>query len=167
MEVGKHSLEVENIEEQKDKVELGLHNITHGFERDIEATITKVVDGSLRSGKRVEFKGSLVIIGDVNAGAEVIAEEHIIILGTLRGLAHAGAKGNRKAMIIANEIDATQIRIANIVKEKEMPIFEEEPEEENDKKKKKSKKEEEVPEEEFYEDIKTRAYIKDNEIVLE
>lgn len=165
MEVGKHSLEAENIVE-KDKVELGLHNITHGFERDIEATITKVIDGSLRSGKRVEFKGSLVIIGDVNAGAEVVAEEHIIILGTLRGLAHAGAKGNRKAMIIANEIDATQIRIANIVKEKEMPVFEEEQEEENDKKKK-SKKEEETIEENFYEEIKTRAYIKDNEIVIE
>ena len=115
MEIGKHSLESENFGEES-ATELGLHTITHGFEKDIEATITKVVDGSLRSGKRIEFKGTLVILGDVNAGAEVIAEEHIIILGTLRGLAHAGAKGNRKAMIVANEIDATQIRIANIVK---------------------------------------------------
>lgn len=167
MEFGKHSLEVETGEKDE-KVELGLHTITHGFERDIEETVTKVIDGSLRSGKRVEFKGSLVIIGDVNAGAEVIAEEHIIILGTLRGLAHAGAKGNRKAMIVANEIDATQIRIANIVKEMEKPVFEEDIEEEDiSDKKKKSKKEEEIEYNDFYNDVKTRAFVKDNEIVLE
>lgn len=167
MEFGKHSLETEEAIEEK-KTELGLHTITHGFERDIEHTITKVIDGSLRSGKRIEFKGSLVILGDVNAGAEVIAEEHIIILGTLRGLAHAGAKGNRKAMIVANEIDARQIRIANIVKEIEMPVFNEPEEEEEGKKKGKSKKEEELIDyADFYDDIKTRAFIKDNEIVLE
>ena len=171
MEFGKHSLETEETVEEK-KTELGLHTITHGFERDIEHTITKVIDGSLRSGKRIEFKGSLVILGDVNAGAEVIAEEHIIILGTLRGLAHAGAKGNRKAIIVANEIDARQIRIANIVKEIEEPTFNENDETEESegrgKKKGKAKKEEEIPDyEEFYDDIKTRANIKDNEIVLE
>lgn len=174
MEYGKHSMETEiNEEERRKKAELGLHIITHGFERDIEETVTKIVDGSLRSGKRVEFHGTIVVVGDVNAGAEVIAEEHIIVLGAIRGLVHAGAKGNRKAMIIANEIDAPQIRIADIVKEKEMPVFEAEEEEVLDKKEKKSKKlkkqEEPAPEEfeDYDEDIKTRAYIKENEIVLE
>ena len=100
METAKHSMETE-----EEKVELGIHTITHGFNRKIEATITKIIDGSIRSGKRIEFDGSLVIIGDVNAGAEVIASEHIIIFGTLRGLAHAGARGNREAKIITNEID--------------------------------------------------------------
>ena len=177
MEIGKHSLESENFEEGNTS-ELGLHTITHGFEKDIEATITKVIDGSLRSGKRIEFKGTLVILGDVNAGAEVIAEEHIIILGTLRGLAHAGAKGNRKAIIAANEIDATQIRIANIVKEMERPVYdydefdddENSKEDKKDSKKRgKNKKQDDILlEEEYYDDyIKTRAYIKDNEIVLE
>lgn len=58
-------------------------------------------------------------MGDVNGGAEVIAGENIIILGTLRGLAHAGAKGNRKATIAATIIEAPQIRISNLVKEVE------------------------------------------------
>lgn len=53
----------------------------------------------------------------MNAGAEVIAGENIIILGNLRGLAHAGAKGNKQAIIAANSIDCPQIRIANIIKE--------------------------------------------------
>lgn len=166
MENGRHSMETE----ENKKTELGLHIISHGFEKDINESIMKVIDGSLRSGKRVEFEGSLVIIGDVNAGAEVIAQDHIIILGTLRGLAHAGAKGNRKAKIFANEIDAPQIRIADIVKEKEMPVYDdlEEEEEKTDKKAKKNKKEEDYEDEYYdYYDIKTRAYINDNEIILE
>lgn len=167
MEIGKHSLETEE-EEVKQKRELGLHTITHGYDKEIQETITKVFDGSLRSGKKLEYEGSLVIIGDINAGAEVIAGDHIIVLGTIRGLAHAGAKGNRKAMIIANEIDVAQIRIADIVKQIEKPVFdEEEDEEENKKTKKKDKKQEEIEEDEFDDYIKTRAYVENGEIVLE
>ena len=59
----------------------------------------------------------MVVIGDVNPGAEVIAGENIIILGDLRGLAHAGAKGNRDAIIEAVSIYATQIRIADSVQD--------------------------------------------------
>lgn len=96
---------------------LGLHGIKKVFEKDIENSETKFYKGSLRSGQKIEFEGSLVILGDVNAGAEVIASENIVVLGELRGLAHAGAKGNKKAIIASNEIDSPQIRIANIVKE--------------------------------------------------
>ena len=53
----------------------------------------------------------------MNYGAEVIAGENIIVTGTLRGLAHAGANGNKKAIISANSIDCIQVRIANVVKE--------------------------------------------------
>ena len=96
---------------------LGLHGIKKVFEKDIENSETKFHKGSLRSGQKIEFEGSLVVLGDVNAGAEVIAGENIVVLGVLRGLAHAGAKGNIKAIIASNEIDCPQIRIANIVKE--------------------------------------------------
>ena len=65
----------------------------------------------------MEAEGSLVILGDVNAGAEVIASDNIVVLGNLRGLAHAGAKGNREAIISAGLIDTVQMRIADIVKE--------------------------------------------------
>lgn len=96
---------------------LGLHGIKKSFYKEIATSETKFHKGSLRSGQRIEFEGSLVIIGDVNPGAEVIAGENIIILGELRGLAHAGAKGNRDAIIEAVQISATQLRIADIVKE--------------------------------------------------
>lgn len=96
---------------------LGLHGIKKSFYKEIATSETRFHKGSLRSGQRIEFEGSLVIIGDVNPGAEVIAGENIIVLGNLRGLAHAGAKGNRDAIIEAVEIEATQIRIADIVKE--------------------------------------------------
>lgn len=98
---------------------LGLHGITKTYNKEIATSETKFHKGSVRSGKKVEFEGSLVILGDVNDGAEVIAGENIVILGILRGLAHAGAKGNKDAMIAASSIEAPQLRIANIVKERE------------------------------------------------
>lgn len=104
---------------------LGLHGIKRVFEKDIQNSETKFHKGSLRSGQKIEFEGSLVVLGDVNAGAEVIAGENIVVLGILRGLAHAGAKGNKKAIIASNEIDCPQIRIANIVKEIERDELEE------------------------------------------
>ena len=96
---------------------LGLHGIKKTFYKEVATSETKFHKGSLRSGQKIEFEGSLVIIGDVNAGAEVVASENIIVLGNLRGLAHAGAKGNKDAIIEAVEIDAVQIRIADKVKE--------------------------------------------------
>ncbi len=80
---------------------LGLHSIRKTFEKEIAISETKFHRGSLRSGQKIESEGSLVIIGDVNSGAEVIASDNIIVLGALRGLAHAGAKGNKQAIIAA------------------------------------------------------------------
>ena len=96
---------------------LGLSSITHTFKPEIAISETKFHRGSLRSGQRLETEGSIVIIGDVNSGAEVIASDNIVVVGTLRGLAHAGAKGNKNAIIAAGKLDAVQIRISNIVKE--------------------------------------------------
>ena len=93
---------------------LGLYGIQETYCREISTSETKFHRGSLRSGQRLEFEGSIVILGDVNGGAEV---GNVVILGTLRGLAHAGANGNKSAIIAANSIETLQIRIANIVKE--------------------------------------------------
>lgn len=98
---------------------LGLHGIKKTFAEEIRSSETKFHRGSLRSGNKVEYEGSLVILGDVNAGAEVVAGDNVIVLGILRGLAHAGAKGNKKAIIAAAQIESPQIRIANVVKEME------------------------------------------------
>ncbi len=104
---------------------LGLHGIKKAFSRDIATSETQFHKGSLRSGQKIEFEGSLVILGDVNAGAEILAGENIVVLGILRGMAHAGAKGNKEAIIAAASIESPQIRIANIVKEIEKSEFEE------------------------------------------
>ena len=96
---------------------LGLSSIKKTFEKEIAISETKFHRGSLRSGQKLESDGSLVILGDVNSGAEVMASDNIVVLGALRGLAHAGAKGNKQAIIAAGLIDTVQIRIANIVRE--------------------------------------------------
>lgn len=97
--------------------EMGLSNIKKTFLSEISTSETKFHRGSLRSGQRIEEERSIVILGDVNSGAEVIASDNIVVLGTLRGLAHAGAKGNKQAIIAAGRLDTVQMRIANIVKE--------------------------------------------------
>lgn len=113
----KDTINVE-VEFESPKI-LGLHGIKKAFNKEIESSETKFQKGSLRCGQKVEYEGSIVVIGDVNAGAEVIASENIVILGTLRGLAHAGAKGNKNAIIATNMIDCPQIRISNVIKEME------------------------------------------------
>ena len=96
---------------------LGLHAIKKTFETDTEISETKYIQNSIRSGQKEEYSGSLVIMGDVNFGAEVIAGGNIAVLGNLRGVAHAGANGNMKAIISASSLDVTQVRIGNLVKE--------------------------------------------------
>lgn len=105
---------------------LGLHGIKRTFSKEIATSETKFHRGSLRSGQKIEYEGSLVVLGDVNSGAEVLAGENIVILGILRGVAHAGAKGNKEAIIAAASIESVQVRIANVVKEIEKDEIEEE-----------------------------------------
>lgn len=118
-------LEIKNIIQEKVDVkvyfdvpvELGLHGIKKSFNQEIESSQTKFYKGAVRSGQRIEYEGSIVVLGDVNGGAEIIAADNVVVLGVLRGLAHAGARGNKKAIVSAASIDCKQIRIADIVKE--------------------------------------------------
>ena len=71
------------------------------------------LDRTLRSGTRIEFAGHVVVLGDVNPGAEIVAEGNIIIWGRLRGMVHAGSKGNREAVICALDFSPMQLRIAD------------------------------------------------------
>lgn len=136
--------EKEELEIQNDVKELGLYGIKKSFNKEIPTSNTKFYKGSIRSGQKIEFEGSVVILGDVNAGSEVLAEENVVVLGTLRGMAHAGAKGNKEAIIAAASIKSAQIRIADIVKEMEKNTNDQETEE-----------------------IKTYAYVdKNGEIIL-
>jgi septum site-determining protein MinC len=68
---------------------------------------------TLRSGTRIEFAGHVVILGDVNPGAEILAEGNVMVWGRLRGMVHAGVKGNRKAVVCALDLSPMQLRIAD------------------------------------------------------
>jgi septum site-determining protein MinC len=70
---------------------------------------------TLRSGTRIEFAGHVVVLGDVNPGAEIVAEGNVMIWGRLRGMVHAGAKGDKNAVICALDLSPTQLRIAEEV----------------------------------------------------
>jgi septum site-determining protein MinC len=73
------------------------------------------VKQTLRSGQTVSHKGDLVIVGDVNPGAEIMAEGDITVWGSLRGIAHAGVGGNSEAEIRALNLQPIQIRIASAI----------------------------------------------------
>jgi septum site-determining protein MinC len=70
------------------------------------------VPNTIRSGQRIVHDGHLVICGDVNAGAEVMAGGDVVVFGTLRGLAHAGCFGDESARIAAGSLRPPQLRIA-------------------------------------------------------
>jgi len=76
---------------------------------------THFVFGTMRSGKSVHYPGHVVVIGDVNPGAEIVAEGNIIVMGRVLGFIHAGSAGNSKAIIIANLLKPTQIRISTYI----------------------------------------------------
>ncbi|MDY7077729.1 MAG: septum site-determining protein MinC [Chloroflexota bacterium] len=71
-----------------------------------------VVRRTLRSGQSLRHPGHIVVIGDVNSGAEVVAGGDIVVWGRVRGLVHAGALGDEDAVICALDLVPTQLRIA-------------------------------------------------------
>ncbi len=73
-----------------------------------------LVHRTLRSGLKLEKQGHVVVIGDVNPGAEILAGGSIVVWGKLRGLAHAGINGDENAVVCALELDPTTLRIAGV-----------------------------------------------------
>ena len=77
---------------------------------------TRFIRQTLRSGQiERALEGNMVILGDVNPGAEVVAAGDIIVLGALRGVAHAGALGNIASIIFALNLVPTQLRIGRFI----------------------------------------------------
>ena len=70
---------------------------------------------TIRSGGEIRHAGTVIILGDVNPGGNIIADGDILVWGRLKGLAHAGAKGNSSCRIMALHMDPTQLRIADKV----------------------------------------------------
>ena len=76
---------------------------------------TVVLPNSVRAGFRGEYGGSVVVLGDVNPGSELVAGGDVIVLGALRGVVHAGADGRESAIVWGRPIASAQIRIAGAV----------------------------------------------------
>ena len=77
---------------------------------------------TLRSGVKVRYSGSVIVIGDVNPGAEIEAEGNVVVWGCVRGSVLAGAGGDQSALICALEVKPLQLRIANIEAKKSLQI---------------------------------------------
>jgi septum site-determining protein MinC len=70
---------------------------------------------TLRSGFRVDHPGDVTVLGHVNDGAEIFAGGHVVVLGRLQGLVHAGVDGDEEVSVVARSLEATQVRIGRKV----------------------------------------------------
>jgi septum site-determining protein MinC len=106
----------ERDEQEKDDIPVIRYTSVRQMRDDIisqEQTI--LVQRTIRSGQRIFYPGNVVVLGDVNPGGEVIAGGNIIVMGTFRGIAHAGALGNEDAIIAALQLEPSQLRIAGYI----------------------------------------------------
>ena len=71
-----------------------------------------LVKRTLRSGYSLQHPGHVVVVGDVNPGAEIAAGGDVLVWGRLRGVVHAGAEGDENAVVCALDLSPTQLRIA-------------------------------------------------------
>lgn len=90
---------------------------TEGTETDSEedGTVGLMIKRTLRSGRTVHSAGHVVVYGDVNPGAQIVAAGDVIIWGKLRGSVHAGVDGDETAVVCALDMTPTQLRIAKYI----------------------------------------------------
>jgi len=86
-----------------------------GQTQSLPGADTLMIRRSLRSGQSVSFDGNIVVMGDVNPGSEACATGDIVVFGSLRGVAYAGANGKQDARVVALRLMPTQLRIADRV----------------------------------------------------
>ncbi len=86
------------------------HEITDQLDAANEAPAL-LMRRTVRSGQVITHPGTIIIIGDINPGAEVVAGGDVIVWGRLRGVVHAGASGNEGAIVGALSLTPTQLRI--------------------------------------------------------
>jgi septum site-determining protein MinC len=79
--------------------------------REAGGTRVHHVHRTLRSGTAIRFDGDVLVFGDVNPGAEIIATGNVLVLGSLRGMVHAGASGDENAIILGFDLRPTQLRV--------------------------------------------------------
>ncbi len=83
------------------------------FESELPGDPAVLLQKTVRSGQTIHHPGHVIILGDINPGAEIIAGGNIIVWGRARGTVHAGAMGDDKAVVCALDLSPTQLRIAD------------------------------------------------------
>lgn len=81
----------------------------------IKGTNTLYLRRGLRGGQKEVFEGDVVVMGDVNQGAEILAGGDVVVVGTLRGVVHAGYPDNREAVVVALNLIPLQLRIGPLI----------------------------------------------------
>ena len=71
--------------------------------------------GTLRSGQKIEVDGSIVILGDINPGAQIVAGGNVVVLGCLKGTVHAGYPEDNSAFVAALMMEPMQIQIGSYI----------------------------------------------------
>ncbi|MEH7439899.1 septum site-determining protein MinC [Neobacillus drentensis] len=125
VEIGNRFISEEQREELKhlirQKKNLVVDDIISNVITKVEAERLKAEAGIMtvsriiRSGQVLETSGDLLLIGDVNPGGTVVAGGNIFIMGTLKGVAHAGCFGNEQAVIAASSMKPSQLRISDCI----------------------------------------------------
>lgn len=100
---------------QQENAETDKFKLKRFYFKGINEGITRFYRGTVRSGQLITYDGNLVVIGDVNPGGEVGATGNVIVMGSLRGTVHAGADGNKDAVVVALNLQPTQLRIAEVI----------------------------------------------------
>jgi len=80
---------------------------------DLDGEEAVFLNRTLRSGHKIKHQGHIIVLGDVNPGAELVAAGNIIVWGKLRGVVHAGAAGDTDAVVCSLDLSPTQLRIAD------------------------------------------------------
>lgn len=104
----------EGLEQEQLRRMTELLGVESFYEEDANA---RVVFGTLRSGQRVETPFTLVVVGDVNPGADLVAGGDIVVVGSLRGTAHASAYDDEgyDRVIFSLQMQPMQLRIGSVI----------------------------------------------------
>ena len=86
------------------------HNRNGARNRNITEAL--FIKSTFRSGESLHHHGDVVVLADVNPGAEIRADGDVVVLGSLKGWVHAGTSGDSKAVIVAMELPSTRFQIA-------------------------------------------------------
>ncbi|GAB6078149.1 septum site-determining protein MinC [Hydrogenobaculum acidophilum] len=108
--------QIEKLLEEKDVKSIKTMNVESvNAKKPTNVSRLLIVNKNLRSGQSIEHNGDILVLGDVNEGAEVIAAGNIVVMGTLRGYAHAGAIGDDSSVVVAKKMMPQQLRIGHYI----------------------------------------------------